>query len=194
MLRVEQAEPWLYPYVPAAGDLALDVGASYGAWSEMLMLRFGEVWAIEPHPEAAKELRRLDGLRVIECAASRREGPLTLNLYAHSWHASLAEHDRDALPARGAPVGECAVRGMPIDDLVRDRQVDFVKIDVEGWEAAALEGADKTLRQSRPTLIIEVHWADRSAITKHLVSLGYLVEHVELAEIDYVCWLVARAS
>ena len=49
-----------------------------------------------------------------------------------------------------------------IDRASRDLFVpDFIKLDIEGAEDIALEGASETLAAHRPSLIIEVHGADK---------------------------------
>ena len=73
------------------------------------------------------------------------------------------------------PDPEGGVPQRPLDSLI-DGRVDFLKIDVEGMEMAALEGAAGLISRNRPHLYIEVvdgivaqfmHWADRN---------GYRVE------------------
>lgn len=42
-----------------------------------------------------------------------------------------------------------------LDDVLGDRKVGFIKIDVEGAEPLVFLGAEKTLRQSRPHILFE---------------------------------------
>jgi hypothetical protein len=56
-----------------------------------------------------------------------------------------------------------SLRTDTLDGLIAERTValpDFVKIDVEGAEAAVLTGASELLRTRRPHLIVETHSAD----------------------------------
>lgn len=49
---------------------------------------------------------------------------------------------------------------LTIDDLVHNRQIskiDFVKMDIEGAELSALQGAEKTIRQFKPSLAIALY-------------------------------------
>jgi hypothetical protein len=51
---------------------------------------------------------------------------------------------------------------MTIDDAAQEFFVpDFIKMDIEGAEDLALEGASETLAQRHPAMIIEVHGADK---------------------------------
>ena len=67
-----------------------------------------------------------------------------------------------------------------IDSLVASKDVsriDFLKMDIEGSELAALQGAEKTLRQFKPKLAISIYhkFSDFFEIPLFLqsLSLGY---------------------
>jgi hypothetical protein len=56
---------------------------------------------------------------------------------------------------------------------------DFIKLDIEGAEDLALEGASETLSKHRPSLIVEVHGVDKEErCLSILKSLDYLVKVV----------------
>ncbi len=61
-----------------------------------------------------------------------------------------------------------------IDSLLLNR-VDLIKLDIEGMEMDALEGASKTLESHKPTLIIETLKSDESAIRAFLAERDYHV-------------------
>ena len=50
-----------------------------------------------------------------------------------------------------------------------------MKIDVEGHEMEVLKGAENTIRNHMPSIIIEIHNIEESPITKYLSSLGYKI-------------------
>lgn len=91
--------------------------------------------------------------------------------------------------------GDYKVRAVEVDTL--DNMVlrlglpfpDFIKIDIEGVEYAALVGMRELLERLRPDLYIEMHGADdrakrenARAVMMVLSSLGYSAFHVERAQ------------
>jgi FkbM family methyltransferase len=63
---------------------------------------------------------------------------------------------RDNAKGNGRPPSTRTVAVMPLTDLLKlhcpNRVIDFLKIDVEGWEAEVLKGLD--LRQYRPIIVL----------------------------------------
>jgi FkbM family methyltransferase len=80
----------------------------------------------------------------------------------------------------GAGEGASGVKAVAIDDLVARHglpRVDFIKMDIEGSERAALDGAAETLRRFRPKLAISAYHRleDISSLTQflHDLDVGY---------------------
>ena len=76
--------------------------------------------------------------------------------------------------------GSLRVLSLSIDDFVKGERlprVDFIKMDIEGSELKALQGAEQTLRAFSPTLAIAIYHNDDDliAIPSYLDSLklGY---------------------
>jgi FkbM family methyltransferase len=139
------------------GMVACDVGANIGYMSLYLRSRIGaggKLFSFEPEPENYAELeanlRRngLDNCQPIQAAVGSQEGSLT---FATGLNGYVPE---DGAPGITVPVltldGVVAKHGLP--------RVDFVKIDVEGFELDVLTGMKDLLsRPDKPILYIEVH-------------------------------------
>lgn len=54
------------------------------------------------------------------------------------------------------------VQVRPLDDIIGERHVHFVKIDVEGMETEVLRGAKKAIKRCRPLLYVENDRIDKS--------------------------------
>lgn len=145
----------------------LDVGANVGryAWFLWQHTRPGaQMFAIEPHPGAAKLLRSafgaIPGCVVLEVAAAEQDtdGELIVPVGAFGspisglgWVPSHQESD---------VTGSIHVRLRRLDGLVKQGTISvvrplFMKIDVEGGEAGVLRGAAELLRRYRPILYFE---------------------------------------
>jgi FkbM family methyltransferase len=156
-------------------DLAVDVGANRGFYSYAFTRRFRRVVAFEPNPAIVADLEMLGApnLEVHNVALSSGEGKLELFVprvngeEQHGW----ASFDRGNLPgATDFKVLEVPVRPLDAFGL---KGVSFIKIDVEGHETAALAGAAATIRDSRPTVLIEVKDRNRDEVMGFFDRLGY---------------------
>lgn len=88
-------------------------------------------------------------------------------------------------PRAEAPVDTYAVEVIALDDLIvknPQMRVDVLKIDVEGYELAVLEGARTLIENHRPLLLIEVandlleeKQIDPSDIARFLHSMNYIL-------------------
>lgn len=59
------------------------------------------------------------------------------------------------------------------DDLLRDEQPTFIKIDTEGFELRVLRGLVETLARHRPTVFVEVEDANIDEAQAMLIDKGY---------------------
>lgn len=166
-------EPWLWGMVPRKGRRAIDAGANKGQWAFKLAKRFNMVVAIEPHPATAQRLRRSapDNVQVVQGAVWNTPDYKTLILYPDDRICRIVNHD--LLFSMGEGQNGITVACFTIDALEL-RDVDFLKLDVEGAEAEALEGALATIKASAPVILIELHSVQaRERIEGLLVSLDY---------------------
>jgi len=146
------------------GMVALDIGANAGAYSLLLGTwagAAGTVFAFEPAPQTHAALVRhirLNHLGAIVKPVARAiaESPSTAALIIESTNGEshLASEGDDA----GRSV---AVEVTSIDAFCAREGIapDFIKIDVEGSELAALRGARDTIRARRDSLalFVEMH-------------------------------------
>lgn len=175
--------------LPDRRRTAVDVGAWYGPWSVALAARFETVVAIEPNPAVAQRLRRAlpDNAR-LECwAASDRAGVAVLHTPTQVGAEGVGSlQPPDVGDGPGAIGLEVATRSI---DSLELADVDFLKMDVEGHELAALQGAAATLERSRPVLLVELEerLAPVAPVMAHLVERGYrphVLAHGRFEEIE----------
>lgn len=147
----------LYAPFVVPGELVFDVGAHLGDRSAAFAGLGARVVALEPNPELLPWLRRLVGRRpeveVVAEAVGREEGLAdlavsdatpTLSTLSEGWRQRITREN----PTFRGVRWERTVR-VPVTTL--DRLIDrygepsFCKIDVEGHEAAVLEGLSRPL-------------------------------------------------
>ena len=137
------------------GMTVVDVGANVGVWTAAFSRSVGPsgcVVALEPAPanrralEQAKQSNGWENVEIHALAAADSEGSMLLQ-------CSSFNSGNNALSARGGSDDAVRVSTVRLDSLLAGRSVDFLKIDVQGWEAAVLRGAKETLRCNRPIAV-----------------------------------------
>ena len=71
-------------------------------------------------------------------------------------------------------------------DSYKFPKIDFIKIDVEGWEEYVLEGAMQTILKDRPRMYIEIWKKNFTYITSMLSQkMGY--DYHQVSKLNYIC-------
>jgi FkbM family methyltransferase len=176
------AEPHLQRIIReyvAAGDTVYDIGANIGYVSLSLAKRVGrkgQVIAFEPVPrniESFRENIEINGIknvRLIEAAASDKEGEAVIRIAKNLSTASLLWHRNNPSAT------EFTIRTVLIDERVEAGDFGyptFVKIDVEGAEGLVLQGLRRTIADAKPVVFIEASDLGRELTWNLLQPLGY---------------------
>lgn len=150
----------LFGLLTRPGDRVLDAGANIGV-TALMALEAGaaQVLGVEPSPALAERLRGLEGpdLKVEEAALSAAPGTAELTLsVTHNQGATLSADLMARFPqVYGDAPPRAQVRVTTIDALVlRTGPFDLWKLDIEGAEIAAAEGAARTLGECPPRAVI----------------------------------------
>jgi FkbM family methyltransferase len=173
------------------GVVAIDCGANIGVhtieWATA-MTGWGSVVAIEAQERIYYALA--GNIAINNCfnaicmnaAVSSENGTMRVpapDYLTASSFGSLELRQREGNEFIGQPVdysdaGTAVVQKMTLDTLNLPR-VDLIKIDIEGMEMEALEGARGIIERSRPILLIESIKADREQVRTFLQDCGYRV-------------------
>lgn len=152
---------WALEHVENFG-VAIDGGAHQGIWTRELLKRFDQVIAFEP----VESNRRLipQGAHVYPYALGDKNGTVDMEPGKNNtgqYHVTP-----------GATHTMVALDGFKI-------VCDFLKLDVEGYELKALQGAEELLNRCKPVVMIEDNGlCERYGVQqmdsdKYLKSLGY---------------------
>ena len=166
------------------GDDAMDIGANVGIFSVVMgadVGRSGRVFAFEPAPgnivRLKKNLERngLDHAQLFPCALGEADGQMTLHLATDPAYPSLLEVQSGL--ADGTSVSVPVRRLDAVWEEAGRPRIGFVKMDVEGAEAAVIRGATGLLGTCHPTMLIEANSAEQLEILRDLLApFAYQVE------------------
>lgn len=144
-------------YTRADGTF-LDVGAHYGYYALLAahVHPSSRVIAVEPVRETfqllEKNLQHIPHRTLFNVAASDTRGRKPFQVTEASDSASFYDHPGTRT------IEHRTIETVPLDDLLEQTDVDFVKIDVEGHELAVLRGLTQTLkRSSAAALLVEFY-------------------------------------
>jgi FkbM family methyltransferase len=153
----EEPELALLPALCAHDRVAVDVGANFGMYVSRLAKLSRHCVAFEPIPRFAHMLAVGfgRGVEVHAVALSDQRGHANLRVPDLFSGYSTLDPANSLDTRRDARIDVIQVPVRRLDDY-EIQDVGFVKIDVEGHEEAVLRGAETTLAQSRPNLIVEV--------------------------------------
>tara|TARA_B100001109_G_C18766901_1_gene428741 strand:+ start:113 stop:739 length:627 start_codon:yes stop_codon:yes gene_type:complete len=159
-----------YNKLNLSGDVCLDIGAHIGLWTKKLSKDFNQVICFEPLQEHIdchkKNCKELDNITLHECALSDSETDsiMTTNKL-NSGMSTLLEpnwEDKDTV----------IVKTKTLDSFNLPK-VDFIKIDVEGYELQVLSGGRETITKYKPKIYIEISNSNLRSATYILNEIGY---------------------
>jgi FkbM family methyltransferase len=186
-LILGEVELNLIPEICDAETGFLDIGANEGVYACYAKRYCKHVYALEPNPDLASRLQSLLGARgtAMAIAASDHAGTEVLFIPVRD---DRDVHTRSSLEANANP--GFATRRIEVT-LARVADLDLppigvIKIDVEGHEMKAVEGARPILIASHPILIIECE--ERHNRGGVAALMGYL------KEIGYDCYFIHRGK
>ena len=161
----------------------LDIGANIGFWSTYLATscRAKKVYSFEPEPQNLSLLRynielnkNTDRVHIFPVAVGAAKSKLKLHLSAdnagdHQLYATAESRDTVEVDVE------------PIDSLLPDQDVNFIKIDVQGYEPYVFSGMSSLLERNRQIVVLVEYWpdgisragADPQAFLNSLLQMGF---------------------
>lgn len=154
----------LFRVLIGPGDTVLDVGANIGCTAVLFGSLARRVHCYEPSPSTFHFLERnvaASGLTNVRCYnfGLGSEEKVTTLTYAPANRSGAFVSDRISA-SEGHRIERIQIRTLDahVAELGVSR-VDFLKIDVEGFEQSVLCGGSRTLQHHRPLVVMELnHW------------------------------------
>lgn len=136
-------------------ELAVQAGAHIGAWAALLAAKFGQVHCFEPDPNnkrcAERNLAALTNVKLHTVGLGDKAAELR-------WSRSLSNSGKMKIDVLGRGKGRTPVEEfvpvITLDGLALPA-CDFLALDIEGYELAALRGAQGTVKRFRPVILVE---------------------------------------
>jgi FkbM family methyltransferase len=167
--------------------ICVDVGANNGV-DDSISLFFEKIgWKcilVEPNPSLCQGMRSVRNALIYECAASNQSGTATLHIVEGAVRSdglstiSTDKKEHDKIKSYGFTSRPVGVRTMTLDEILADAQIngdiDFISIDVEGYEYEVLEGL--SLERWNPKIMVledNSNFED-STVSNYLKKFGYI--------------------
>lgn len=154
----EKGHPQYFPdgdiFGPEPGEIFIDAGSyngetchAFSRWNE----NYSKIYLMEPDElmyQVAQEYIKLKGLHDV----------VFVNKAAYSCSTDLSfKNIASSGSSRIDADGISKVGTISIDEMLDDKKATFIKMDIEGAEMKALEGAEKTITEYRPKLAISIY-------------------------------------
>ena len=176
-----------YTKLNLSGNLALDIGAHVGIWTQRLAKDFNQVIAFEPmkkHIECHREnCKGLDNVTLHTVALSNVTTNAIMTTKDINSGMSTLIHTESLKWKKEKKTEEVETTTLDSFNLPK---IDFIKMDVEGWEENVLEGAEKTILTHRPTIYIEI-WENKYDLVSRILKNDLKYTITKMAKANYLC-------
>jgi FkbM family methyltransferase len=175
----DRAERQLLRKILFAGAVVVDAGANIGIYSEFLSRCVGPngvVHSFEPSPDNFMRLLRATRNlpNVCPCAAAIGERSGETMLYV----SDNLNVDHRAYATEGNPRRALQVGMMALDDYFKPgERVDLLKLDIQGYELHALQGAKRIVNENREIKLLLEFWP--YGLKQAGTNWGELIEMLE---------------
>ncbi len=162
----------------------MDCGANVGNHTVFFkkIMNANKVISFEGNPDTYKTLQRNVQLNDIEESVDL----YNCVLGEKTSKASIDNFEEDNIGATSFCENENGnLEMISIDDVEIKEHIDFVKIDVEGFEYYVLKGMKNLLNRDKPLLWLEVFPDKYDKVTSLLTDYGYIVKD-EMAKSNYI--------
>lgn len=182
---------------------AFDVGANIGTHTLIMSSLAGEngkIIAIEPHPKIFGKLienlsiNRITNIQALQCALS----DLSENSILYSFAEGKPNKGISSLGYLCDNANKIKIQCKTLDEIMVEKKLsklDFIKIDVEGYEYNVLIGAKNSIQKYRPYILFEYDEANWNTLGQDLNSVKrffseiyyslYVIKNKYIISIDY---------
>lgn len=150
-----------YSLVLGKNSDAVDLGFNIGMQAEIVLpLTSGKIFGFEASKKifefSKKKFKDNERIKLFNNAVSNTKGFVKF-LDTELWGAGSLEYTAGMTHCKvGSDFSEITVSALTLDDALPDEaNIGLIKLDIEGAELLALEGALKTISRNRPFMVME---------------------------------------
>tara|TARA_B100000579_G_scaffold37019_1_gene25877 strand:+ start:1448 stop:2191 length:744 start_codon:yes stop_codon:yes gene_type:complete len=148
---------------------AIDVGVYRGVYSYKLAKEFNKIHSFEPNPLLYPYLKKyltqiIPNMTLYNYALSNKNEIANLKIPRRG--KSIFKNNIEEIYKLGCATihennnfekyNNYEVQCKKLDDVINDKEISFIKIDVEGHELNVIEGAINIINKYKPTLLVEI--------------------------------------
>jgi FkbM family methyltransferase len=167
------------------GDTVLDIGANIGFYATILSDIVGEkgkIHCFEPDTNNYNHLKKTTTSYKNIIINNKAVGPKTEKLKIYTSKELNVDH-RTYKPEEYDQ--EIEIDAISIDDYLKGEKVDFIKMDIQGFEMEAMKGMKETLKKNPKAKMISEFWPyglrkAGSSVTEYYKLLQNLNFNIEL--------------
>ena len=187
-------------------DIALDIGGNIGTHSILLSKKLlkGHVYTFEPQSLVFSILQNnillnsCNNVTPYRFAVSNKDHT-TISMQPFTFNKKSINNAALQIDLEGALGDFTLTRTL---DSFKFKKIDFIKMDIQGSELMALEGAKKLILKQKPIIFIEIeeqYLQNLGTSTKELIetlfSLNYALFRIETNHpCDFICVPIDRAD
>lgn len=169
------------PQLVRAGDTCIDIGANLGYYARTISRLAGpagRVYAVEPvapiRKVLSRNLRRCGNTEILPFALGAAAGPIRMGNDSARENGYFGTGRNFVNEGGGRSDVEFSAEMRRGSELfARLPRLDFIKCDIEGYEAVVMEEMRPLLERFRPTVLIETGGENRPRIVRLFTRLGY---------------------
>ena len=169
------------PQLVRAGDTCIDIGANLGYYARTISRLAGpagRVYAVEPvapiRKVLSRNLRRCGNTEILPFALGAAAGPVRMGNDSARENGYFGTGRNFVNEGGGRSDVEFTAEMRRGSELfARLPRLDFIKCDIEGYEAVVMEEMRPLLERFRPTVLIETGGENRPRIVRLFTRLGF---------------------
>ena len=163
----------------------IDIGVYRGVYSYEMAKYSKMVHAFEPNPIIFKDIelnlgKIIKNINLYNFALSDKENKVLLKVpirnknYDKSNYEEYFQMGRATIHEQNimGDIETFEIKSKKLDNFTFSNRISFIKIDVEGHEMSVIKGAENTIKQYKPTLLVEIE--EKHSKQKVLDSINYI--------------------